>query len=113
MHAKPVTAEKISVILVRMGFGQEEVVLPVRATLADLLHEAQIQTEGRSLYVDGFLRTGHFILEWGMVVILPSPKNERWRTTIGMFADDPTYQDFIDRVQARRERDRERARRQS
>jgi hypothetical protein len=94
-----------------VGVGREEYALPEGATLGDLIQKAGIHSEGRSIYVDGFLRTEHFIMQSSMVVILPSLEKDRWRQTIGMFEDDTTFQEFVDRIQARRERDRKRARR--
>lgn len=114
MSAKPFTAEKSGVILIRMGVGREEHALPEGATLAKVLQMTQVDTEGQSIYVDGKPLEEYVILQPGMIVtIVPRAKNatnkERWSETIGMFKDDPTFQEFVDRVQTRRDRERGKA----
>jgi len=114
MSAKPATAEKNGVTLIRLGVGKQAYALPEGATLADLLRTAQVQAESQAIYIDGRPIEEHLVVQDGMVVtIVPKPKNaatdDRWRETIGMFADDPTFQEMVDAGRAIREADRKAA----
>lgn len=111
MGAKPTTAEKIGVILIRMGIGREEVVLPEGATLADLLREARIEKDGQEILIDGRPIEDLLVLQPGMIVTLaPGKKDDKskpsWWDSVGMFRDDPTFPEFIERVKARRDQER-------
>jgi hypothetical protein len=112
MSPKPAMAEKNGVILIRMGVGREEHVLPEGATLADLLRAARIEKDGHEILIDGRPIEEVLVLQPGMVVTLaPAPKEENskpfWWDTVGMFRNDPTFPEFIERVNARRNQERE------
>jgi sulfur carrier protein ThiS len=112
MSAKPTTAEKIGVTLVRLGVGSEEHALAEGATLADLLREAQGLTNGQTVLINGKPLEEVIALQSGMTVTLvPMAKNpvidQRWRESIGMFKDDPGFQEMVDAGRAYRESLRE------
>ncbi len=112
MGAKPATAEKHGVILIRMGVGREEYVLPDGATLADLLRVARIEKDGQEILIDGRLIEDLLVLQPGMIVTLaPSPvqvaPKSSWRNTVGMFPDDADFNAMVEAGRAYREADRQ------
>jgi sulfur carrier protein ThiS len=114
MSAKPSTAEKIGVTLIRLGAGSEKHALPEGATLADLLREAGAQAEGQTILINGKPLEEFIPLQAGITVTLvPRAKNpgfdERWRESIGMFKDDPGFREMIEAVEASREAEKDRS----
>jgi hypothetical protein len=112
MSAKPSTEEKTGVILLRLGVGKQELLLPEGSTVADLLLEAGAGMEDQEIYIDGRTLAESLVLQPGMIVsVVQRPKSVRsggsWRDAIGMFRDDPGFQEFINRVQASRDAERE------
>jgi hypothetical protein len=112
MSAKPATAEKNAVSLIRMGVGREEHVWPEGATLADLLRAARIEKDGQVILIDGRSIDEVLVLQPGMIVPLSQARKEEisksfWWDSDGMFRNDPTFPEFIERVNARRNRERE------
>jgi hypothetical protein len=112
MSAKPSTAEKTGVILHRLGVGKQELLLPEGSTVADLLREAGAGMEDQEIHIDGRTLAESLVLQPGMIVsVVQRPKSARsggsWRDAIGMFRDDPGFQEFINRVQASRDAERE------
>jgi sulfur carrier protein ThiS len=107
MSAKPSTTEKNGVMLIRPGVEGQEYTLPEGATLADLLQQAQAQTEGRVILIDGRRLEEALVLQPGMTIsIVP---DERWRETFGMFKDDAAFNEMVEAGRAYRESLREAA----
>ena len=112
MDAKPATAEKNGVILIRMGVGREEVILPEGATLADLLREARIEKDGQEILIDGRPLEESLVLQPGSIVtVAPGQKSDSsqpfWWRGVGMFRDDPTFEEMVKRIEARRDSERD------
>jgi sulfur carrier protein ThiS len=112
MGAKPATAEKNGVILIRMGVGREEVALPEGATLADLLRAARIEEDGQEILIDGRPLEESLVLQPGSIVtVSPGRKNDGsrplWWDSVGMFRDDPTFEEMMKRIEARRDSERD------
>ena len=112
MTAKPSTTEKNGVTLIRQGVGREEYPLPEGATLAELLHSAQTQIEGHTIYIDGKPLEEQFTLQPGMIVTLvprptTAPAPGSWREGIGMFNDDPTFREMVEAVEKSREAEKD------
>jgi hypothetical protein len=111
MSAKPRTARKNDVTLVRDGGGSEEFCLPEGATLADLLKAAQAVNPPHVVTINGRALEGFLVLQPGMVVSItpmihgPITKHS-WRESFGMFKDDPHFQELVDAGRAIREADR-------
>jgi hypothetical protein len=84
--------------------------LPEGATLGDLLREAGTGFGSANILVDGRPIEDLVGLASGMVVtILPAPRtspNDAWIETVGMFADDPTFEEGVAEGRAIREADR-------
>jgi hypothetical protein len=115
MDTKPAAAETEGVVLLRMGVGKQEFVLPGGATLADLLREAGVNTDDQEILIDGRSLEDTLVLQPGMIVtVMPRPKETgrqgSWRDTIGMFRGDPVFAQIIDAGRAIREAEREAAR---
>ncbi len=113
MSAKPATAEKNVVTLIRQGIGREEYSLSEGATLADLLRQARARAEDVTISIDGRPLEGLVPLPPGAIVTLtprPKPVNLGWIQTYGMFRDDPLFQEMVEASRAIREADREAAR---
>jgi hypothetical protein len=112
MGAKPQARTDQRVTLLRPGAGKQVFDLPPGATLADLLREAKTQAEGQEIVVDGKPLAECVTLEPGMIVtIVPRPRNasdeDAWRQGIGMFRDDPGFEEMMRRVEIERKRDRD------
>ena len=102
----PEVAES-QVTLLRFGEGVQRFDLPPGATLADLLREAGADASGKQVMIDGRPVEEAVILRPGMIVSLsqrpaPGPSQERWRSTVGMFKDDPGFEQMMDDVMAAR-----------
>jgi hypothetical protein len=85
--------------------------LPEGATLADLLREAGAAIRSPNILIDGRPIEEVMVLKSGMrIAILPeppqAPPEKDWRSTVGMFKDDPTFDEFIAECRAIREADR-------
>jgi hypothetical protein len=117
--AKPKPAKKngVALTLIRQGIGREDYTLPEGATLADLLGQARACADDQTVMINGRPIEEFVSLSPGAIVTLvPRPKlavDERWRSTFGMFKDDPLFQEMVDAGKAIREADREAARRQA
>jgi hypothetical protein len=88
--------------------------LPEGASLADLLREAGVPPRDSSLIINGRSLESVLKLESGMTVtILPEPPGRRlrsWRDSVGMFADDPYFEEAVAEGRAIREAERKAAR---
>jgi sulfur carrier protein ThiS len=105
----------IEVTLYRPGAGMQAFTLPEGATLADLLREAGIPPSNPSLLINGQAIEAAVTLQPGVTItILPeppgTPRRRSWRDTVGMFADDPTFEEAVAAGRAIREADRQAAR---
>ena len=112
MSAKPATAERNGVTLIRDGAGREEYTLPEGATLADLLREAGAADTPQVTTINGRSIEEFLVLQAGMVVnitrvIRKAVTKDSWRETFGMFKDDPHFQEMVDEGRAYREALRE------
>ena len=106
----PEVAES-QVTLLRFGEGVQRFDLPPNATLADLLRAAGAGTSGKQVMIDGRPVEEAIILRPGMIVSLsfnppPAPDPERWRSTVGMFKDDPGFEQMMEDVMAARAADK-------
>jgi hypothetical protein len=107
--------ETIEVRLLRTGQDLRTYTLPEGATLADLMREANTTYRSSNLLVDGRYLESAIVLKSGMLItILPDPAAapliRSWRDTVGMFADDPDFEDMVEAGRAIREADRQAAR---
>lgn len=96
------------ITLLRIGEGVQQFDLSPGATLADLLREAGADLDGREVMIDGRPIEEAIALRPGMIVSLSRraespPDPQLWRSTVGMFKDDPGFAEFIEDVRARRE----------
>jgi hypothetical protein len=108
-----VSTEKgtIEVRLLRTGQDLRTYTLPEGATLADLMREANTTYRSSNLLVDGRYLESAIVLKSGMLItIMPEPAGSRgirsWRDTVGMFADDPHFDEMVEAGRAIREADR-------
>jgi hypothetical protein len=115
-----VSTEKgtIEVRLLRTGQDLRTYTLPEGATLADLMREANTTYRSSNLLVDGRYLESAIVLKSGMLItIMPEPAGSReirtWRDTVGMFADDPHFEEMVEAGRAIREADRQAAREQA
>jgi sulfur carrier protein ThiS len=115
-NAKPKQGKKngVTLTVIRQGIGRQDYALPEGATLADLLREAQTETEHEIIQIDGKSLEEHLVLKTGMIVtIVPMPGNaaadERWRETIGMFHGNESFRELVEAVEASREAEKERS----
>jgi hypothetical protein len=118
MGTEPAAAEIEGVVLLRMGVGRQEFVLPEGATLADLLREAEVDADDQEIMIDGRSLEEIFVLQPGTIVtVMPRPKEtsrrRSWRDTIGMFRGDPVFAEIVEAGRAIREAEREAARQES
>jgi hypothetical protein len=108
------TNRTIEVTLYRTGADLQVFTMPEGASLADLLREAGVPPRESSLLINGRSIESVLTLESGMTVtILPEPPWVRirsWRDTVGMFADDPDFEEMVQAGHAIREADRRAAR---
>src|SRR5271155_4310936 len=86
------------VTLVRPKADPQTFTLQEGATLADLLRAAKAGIRAPSLMIDGRPIEEVLILKSGMTItVVPEPKdvksNTSWRETVGMFADDPDFEE--------------------
>jgi hypothetical protein len=112
MGTKQVDGKIAEVTLVRPGIETETVVLPEGSTLADLLRQASVEMDHSEVLIDEKSMAEHLVLKTGMTIrIVPEPKGgdetEPWRETIGMFKDDPAFEEMMKAVWAAREAERE------
>jgi sulfur carrier protein ThiS len=112
MSTKPAAAETEGVVLLRLGVGKQEFVLPEGATLADLLREAGVNPDDREIMIDGRRLAEILVLQPGMIVTVlaragATSRPPPWRDTIGMFHDDPVFEEMMRLVQAEREAEKE------
>jgi hypothetical protein len=85
--------------------------LPEGATLADLLREAGAAICSPKLLIDGRPIEEAMTLGHGMTIaIVPeppeTPRKRSWLDTVGMFADDPDFEEAVAEGRAIREADR-------
>lgn len=124
MSTKPSTGRKkkkrpegeasLSVTVLRLGLGKEVYVLPEGSTLADLLRKAGESLDRQDVMIDGRPLAERIVLQSGMIVSVVPKSNGTvaaapWRETIGMFRDDPAFEEMMRDVEAARnaERDQE------
>jgi len=106
------TAERCTeVTLHRPDGGSQTVTLPDGATLADLLREAGVAIRSPNILIDGRPIEEVLVVKSGMMIsIVPeppqAPPEKDWRRTVGMFANDPTFEEFKAECRAIREADR-------
>lgn len=105
---KQVDRKTITVTLVRPGVGTKVVELTEGSTVADLLCQTGVSTCHSNVFIGDKDLAEYAVLEEGMTVLLvPQPKNaadrEPWRETIGMFKDDPAFEEMMEAVWAERE----------
>lgn len=91
--------------------GPQTVTLPEGATLADLLRHVGAEARGLNFEIDGRYIEEALVLKSGMrITILPEllrqPGPRDWLRTVGMFADDPTFEEAVAAGRAYREADR-------
>jgi sulfur carrier protein ThiS len=105
--AKPCT----EVTVLGMMGGPQTVTLPEGATLADLLRHVGAEARSLNFLIDGRYIEEALVLKSGMRItifpesLLASPGKD-WRKTVGIFADDPTFDEFVAACRAIREEDR-------
>ena len=91
------TVEKCTeVTLLGPEGGPQTFTLPEGATLADLLRRSRTPVRSPSILIDARPIEEVLVLKSGMTVtIMPeppqTPAKKDWRKTVGMFADDPTF----------------------
>ncbi len=112
--AKPKAAEQTGVTLIRERLGREDLTLPEGATLADLLRAAGVGDAPHVITIDGRSIEEFLVLRPGMVVTLTpviskAVTRDSWRETVGMFKDDPHFQEMVEAGRAYREGLREAA----
>jgi hypothetical protein len=95
------------VTLLHFGEGVQRFDLQPGATLADLLRESGADPAGKQVMIDGRPIEEAVILRPGMIVSLspmpaPAPDPEPWRSTVGMFKDDPGFEQMMEDVMAAR-----------
>ena len=100
MSAIPTATIKQGVTLLRLGQGKEEVELPEGATLADLLQNIGADPTGLEILVDGKPIEAWLVLRTGMIVSIGmKTAGERtrktWNDTVGMFQDDPFFEEAV------------------
>ena len=101
----------VQVTLLRPKLGQQTFELPEGATLADLFREADVAITSPNVFIDGRPMEDFIVLKQGVsITILPErprmPAKSSWRDTVGMFADDPTFEEMFAEGRAIREADR-------
>jgi hypothetical protein len=99
------------VTLLRPDVGSQTIMLPEGATLADLLREAGAAIRSPNILIDGRPIEEIMILKAGMMITIQpeppqAPREKDWRRTVGMFANDPTFDEFLAECRAIREADR-------
>jgi len=114
-NAKPKQEKKngVALTLIREGIGREDYTLREGATLADLLRQAQTQTKGAMIFIDGRSLEEYLVLKSGMIVsVVPGPRtaaaDERWRETFGMFRDNEPFREMSEAVEASRKAKKDR-----
>jgi sulfur carrier protein ThiS len=105
---KQVDRKTITVTLVGPGVGTEVVELTEGSTVADLLRQTDASACHSNVFIGDKDLAEFAVLEEGMTVFLvPQPKNaadrEPWRETIGMFKDNPAFEEMMQAVWAERE----------
>jgi hypothetical protein len=108
---KASTAKRqVEVTLVCADTGAKSFTLPAGATLGDLLREAGATADGAHIMIDGRPIEEALTLKSGTnITILPAPRTPAklpWRDTVGIFADDPTFEEAVAAERAIREVDR-------
>ena len=101
------------VTLLRPGFEAQEFSLPAGSTLADLLRAAQASAQGQEILIDGRPVEEVLALSQGAVVSLrprptPAAGAQSWLDTMGMFHNDPAFEEMMRAVEAEREAEKER-----
>lgn len=98
-----------AVTLLRLGVGMEQIPLREGATLADVLREAGVDPSGQEVLVDGRRIEEALTLQPGTIVSVGAratngqPEQPAWMKTIGMFKDDPIFEEMMNDVNAQRE----------
>jgi len=102
----------VEVTLLRPDLGSQTFSLPEGATLADLLREAGGGIQAKNILIDGRPLEEFLILNSGMAITvipepLAGPGKRSWLDTVGIFADDPTFEEAVAAGRAYREADRQ------
>ena len=112
MSASPAPTVRTGVTLLRLGTGKEVIELPEGATLAGLLRVVEANTQHEEILIDGKSLEECLILRPGMIVSVGhkekvTPGRPSWRETVGMFRDDPLFEESVKEGRAYREAQRE------
>ncbi len=108
MSIKQIDRKTITVTLVRPGVGTKVVELTEGSTVADLLRQTDASACHSNVFIGDKDLAEFVVLATGMTVFLvPQPKNaadrEPWRETLGMFKDNPAFEEMMEAVWAERE----------
>jgi len=111
MATASTTKQCTEVVLLRPGVDPETFTLPESATLGDLLREAGAAARSPNILIDGRPIEEAMILKTGSTIMIlpepdPAPPTKDWRRTVGMFADDPDFEEMVQAGRAIREADR-------
>jgi sulfur carrier protein ThiS len=112
MATEQINGKLEEVTIVRPGVGTETVALAEGSTLGDLLRQAGVNASDSTVLIDGGELADQFVLKNGMVVtVVPRAAKdgagESWRETVGMFKDDPAFEEMMRFVWAAREAERD------
>lgn len=104
---RPEGETRLGVTVLRLGLGKEEYALPEGSTLADLLRKAGESLDCHDVMIDGRPLADQILLQSGMIVSIVPKSNGSvatapWRETIGMFRDDPAFEEMMRDVEAAR-----------
>ncbi len=111
MSATTISKPCTEVTLIRLDGGSQTFTLPEGATLADLLREAGAAVRSPNLRIDGRPIEEVLVLKSDMTITIgpeppETPVKKDWRRTVGMFANDPTFEAAVAAGRAYREADR-------
>ena len=112
MSVEESTTTGIPVTLLRMGVGKQEMTLPEGATLADLLRATGITSEDVQIHIDGKELAERLTLDAGTIVsVIPrepkSPEYPPWKAGMGMFHDNPLFDEVMNAVEAARQAEKD------
>lgn len=99
---------KIRVRLVRPGIGVHQYQLSGGATVADLLHTAEVVGANHEIYVDGLIAEETVPLHDDVIVLViararDAAVDQPWRATIPSFRDDHLFRQYTDALKSRRQ----------
>jgi hypothetical protein len=101
----------IKVVLVRPLFGPREWFIPPGSTVGELLERAHASALNHEIMIGRRVVDPSHPLKKGSVVhLVPRARGAidplSWRDTVGMFRDDPAFDDMVEAGRAIREADR-------